>query len=132
VSKAADPAALDWRGLIRSGIEESVGWGFADAKWQERQIRHLEEGDVDEWIAVADLFTEKLGGQDNGAFGRWLENKVGKLEPRRRDLLDAINSLGCPIATTNYDDILTKATIVKWTMSQERQIHGMRSATLTA
>jgi tetratricopeptide (TPR) repeat protein len=111
VSKAADPArALDWRGLIRSGIEESVDWGFADEKWRTRQLRSLDEGDVEEWIAVADLFTDKLGGHTNEHFARWLDRTVGTLEPRDRGLLDSIIGLQCPIATTNYDDILAKAT----------------------
>jgi tetratricopeptide (TPR) repeat protein len=110
VSKSADPDALDWKGLLKSGIEESVGWGFADENWKKRQLQNLEEGDVDEWIAVADLFTEKLGGQDNGHFSRWLANKAGKLQLHIRDLPDAISKLACPISTTNYDDILSRAT----------------------
>jgi tetratricopeptide (TPR) repeat protein len=110
VSKSADPNALDWKGLLKSGIEESVGWGFADENWKKRQLQNLDEGDVDEWIAVADLFTEKLGGQDNGHFSRWLANTAGKLQLHIRDLPDAISKLACPISTTNYDDILSKAT----------------------
>jgi tetratricopeptide (TPR) repeat protein len=110
VSKSADPDALDWKGLLKSGIEESVGWGFADENWKKRQLQNLDEGDVDEWIAVADLFTEKLGGQDNGHFSRWLANTVGKLQLHVRDLPDAISKLACPISTTNYDDILSKVT----------------------
>src|SRR5690349_12158717 len=44
VSKATDPSAPDWRSLIRSGIEESAGWAFADAKWRDRRLRDLDEG----------------------------------------------------------------------------------------
>ena len=97
VSKSADKNAPDWKRLIESGITESVGWGFADEKWKARQLQTLEHGDVNEWIAAADLFTEKLGGQDNGHFGRWLERTVGALKPHNRDLLDDIENLRCPL-----------------------------------
>src|SRR5580704_18492348 len=59
VSKASDPTAPDWRALIRSGIEESASWGFADSAWRERRLRDLDDGDVGEWISAADQFTDK-------------------------------------------------------------------------
>ena len=61
------------------------------------------------WISIADDVTDKLGGAHNAEFATWLESEVGRLLLGRRDLLDAILGLGCPIATTNYDDILAKA-----------------------
>jgi hypothetical protein len=106
VSKASDPSAPDWRGLIRSGIEESASWGFADSKWRERRLRDLQEGDVDEWVSVADQFTDKLGGANSGYFSDWLKRTVGTLKICNSSLIDAIVSLEAVIATTNYDDLL--------------------------
>lgn len=122
ISRATDPDAPDWRGLIRSGIEECAARKFTSDDWKNLWLQVLDGRDVDAWIAAADQFIEKMGGQDNGYFKTWLKRTIGHVRYRPAsntvDPVHAIASLGCRIGTTNYDDILAQATgtrPISWT-----------------
>jgi SIR2-like domain len=108
-TQATNGAAPSWADLIRSGIKRVEDLDANAGPWANESRQKLANGGTGVWIAVADEVTEKLGGAHNAEFAIWLEGEVGKLEPGRRDLLDAIIGLNCPIATTNYDDVLTRA-----------------------
>lgn len=43
------------------------------------------------------------------AYADWLKKTVGALQPKKRDVLDAIAALQVPIATCNYDGIIEAA-----------------------
>jgi len=106
---ATNGVAPTWAKLIHSGIRRVADLDSNAAAWADESTQKLTVGDAATWISVADDITDKLGGAHNAEFATWLESEVGRLAPTRRDLLDAILTLDCPIATTNYDDILLEA-----------------------
>jgi tetratricopeptide (TPR) repeat protein len=108
-TQATDGKAPSWAKLIQSGIKRVADLDANAVAWATERQQKLTVGDTATWIAVADEVTERLGGAHNAEFKTWLENEVGILPLKRRDLLDAIFALGCPVATTNYDDLLAKA-----------------------
>jgi tetratricopeptide (TPR) repeat protein len=109
-TQATNGKAPSWANLIQSGIQRVEDLDANAGPWANESRQKLATGGTDIWIAIADEVTERLGGSHNAEFATWLEGEVGRLAPERYDLLDAIKALGCPIATTNYDDVLTKAT----------------------
>jgi hypothetical protein len=106
---ATSGVAPTWTKLIRSGIRRVADLDANAAAWADESTQKLTAGDAATWISVADDITDKLGGAYNAEFATWLESEVGGLATTRRDLLDAILALDCPVATTNYDDILVEA-----------------------
>jgi len=108
-TQATNGKAPRWADLIRSGVQRVADLDANARAWAADSARGLQAGGTQDWIAVADEVTSRLGGAHNREFADWLEDEVGRLAPGRRDLLDAIIALGCPIATTNYDDVLAKA-----------------------
>jgi SIR2-like domain len=108
-TQATGGRAPSWAKLIESGIKRVADVDSNAAEWAIVSRQKLTTANTVTWIAVADEVTDKLGGSHNAEFATWLEDEVGKLVSSRQDLLDAILALDCPIATTNYDDILVKA-----------------------
>src|ERR1051326_1180464 len=108
-TQATDGLAPSWASLIKSGITRVADLDANARKWANESRQTLITGNTATWITVADDVTERLGGPHNAEFATWLPGEVGQLSPARNDLLDAIFALHCPIATTNYDDILEKA-----------------------
>jgi hypothetical protein len=107
-TQATNGRAPSWANLIKSGITRVADLDANAQKWAQGSRERLSARDSESWIAVADEVTERLGGAHNAEFAAWLESEVGQLSPASNDLLDAIFALHCPIATTNYDDILEK------------------------
>ena len=68
------------------------------------------EGDTEALLGVAEQITVKLGGPTGGEFKRWLRETVGSLPLRFGDVPRALDELGVPLLTTNYDDLLERAT----------------------
>jgi hypothetical protein len=107
---ATDGAAPSWAALIQSGIKRVTDLDASAADWAAQSLNKLvADPSTVNWIGIADDVTEKLGGLDNAEFSSWLGAAVGRITSVRGDLLEAVLALGCPIATTNYDDILVKA-----------------------
>ena len=107
-TQATKGVAPSWAKLIRSGIKRVSDLDPNAAIWATEFENKLTDGTTVTWITVADEVTDRLGGAHNAEFSTWLKEEVGKLTPDRNDLLDAILALGCPVATTNYDDIIEK------------------------
>jgi len=108
------PEAL-WTGLLESGIDAcATQVRGVLASWVARQrealAESIEHGDLDEMVGVADAVTRKLGGRESPAFSKWLEESVGGLKVADPAVLEALGGLGVPLATTNYDSLLTEAT----------------------
>jgi tetratricopeptide (TPR) repeat protein len=96
-----------WDGLIRNGIEYAAGRNLLTDDAARRLRNRLEKKTVKDLLGVAQKVSEALGAPDGGEFRRWLRESVGKLDLKDRSIIDAIHALGAPIATTNYDDLLT-------------------------
>jgi len=104
------PEAL-WTGLLASGIRCCQdGVGELPEGWPERRRQDLASGDLDEMVGVADAITRKLGGPESPAFSKWLEESVGTLQAVDPAVPAALGRLGVPLATTNYDGLLTEIT----------------------
>ena len=98
-----------WSGLIDSGLEHAetlvgVEPGLLDA------VRSLlGVGNSSALISAAELVTEMLGSRGGGEYARWLRETVGSLKLVDPAVPEALMSLGAPVATTNYDDLLREA-----------------------
>jgi tetratricopeptide (TPR) repeat protein len=106
--EATGGEAPSWAGLLETGIGAVLALDPGAAAWAAYARDRLGKAKAEDWIGVADEITERLGGCGNAEFGDWIEEQVGRLAVRAPALLDAIGSLGCPVATTNYDDILAR------------------------
>jgi tetratricopeptide (TPR) repeat protein len=96
-----------WNGLIEHGIDHCVALGLTDGTtWRAL----LAGGDVDELVTAAELVGKKLGAPDGGEYRGWLRKSVGALRPAHPAVIEALDALGVPLATTNYDHLLTEVT----------------------
>lgn len=96
-----------WVGLLEHGIEWCASRRFVSEDEARALREQLKSGSVDERLAVAERVSEALGAPHGGEYRRWLGESVGKLRPKQRAILDAIHDLRAPVATTNYDSLLT-------------------------
>lgn len=122
LSATGGAAVAGWKGLLSSGITRCRDLGLTDEKWARLRQQLLDDGDTADWIHVAEQITTKLGGPTGGEFKRWLRETVGSLKAVDTSLLQAVKSLDCPIATTNYDHLLEQATdlrAVSWDEDSE-------------
>lgn len=106
--QASGDLRASWDGLIRAGISHGTGTDRLTDEEAERLLRQLDEHDPARRLEVAERVTEALGGAGGGEFRLWLSRSIGELEPRDCTLIDAIHDLGDRIATTNYDDLLSR------------------------
>jgi hypothetical protein len=102
-----------WKGLIADGVERCVSRGLRDAKWATTQ-KELLESDLDDLLSVAEQVSGRLGWKPTepcgGDWNGWLRDTVGGLRAKHPELIEAIRNLGTPIATLNYDNLLTEVT----------------------
>ncbi|MDR3638812.1 MAG: SIR2 family protein [Isosphaeraceae bacterium] len=63
-----------------------------------------------EFIEVASEVSKQLGAPRSGLYAGWLQETVGKLTASEPRLIRAISTWGSPIATTNYDTLLSQQT----------------------
>ena len=80
----------------------------------------IDTEDVDAMIGAAGLLSKKLGAPAGGEYTAWLRTAFNRksFPIVHGELLDAIHGLGGIVATTNYDDLLTRdrgLTPVPWT-----------------
>lgn len=113
VSVGASKSPLaGWKGFLEEGVTrcDMMFGSSLPAGWSQRQRDALERGDLDEWLNVAEAISRKLEAPRGGEFRRWLRETVGQLEARGREVIEAIDALGVPLVTTNYDDLLEDVT----------------------
>jgi tetratricopeptide (TPR) repeat protein len=128
-------ACAEWNGLILDGIAHGVGTNLLTGDEAQALRERLKKESVKDRLAVAQRVSEALGAPDGGEFRRWLGESVGKLELKDRSVIEAIHALGAPIATTNYDDVLTRGRgigHVPWTdvAAAQEVLRGDRKAVL--
>jgi tetratricopeptide (TPR) repeat protein len=103
-----DADCASWAGLIGSGIEHAVQTNLLNEPAATRLRARLNKKTTKDFLAVAQAVSKALGAPDGGELRRWLGETVGSLEVKDRTIIGAIHALGAPIATTNYDDLLTR------------------------
>lgn|GEM_PF-3871646 len=100
-----------WKGLLLNGIAtcEAVDLTLATRNWGKPLGEKLEQGDLDDYIAVGGEVSNRLhklnGGDD---FVSWVTDTVGSLEltDSGRKLVGEVCKLNSFIVTTNYDDLI--------------------------
>jgi len=109
---ASQTPLAGWQGFLEAGIRicEATLSASLPEGWAQRQRAALQQGDLDEWLNVAEAISRKLGAPRGGEFRRWLSETVGALEVKRLGVIEAIGALGAPLITTNYDDLLEDVT----------------------
>ncbi|RDB47186.1 hypothetical protein DVB87_14560 [Tsukamurella tyrosinosolvens] len=79
-----------------------------------------EQVTTNDLVRMAQYVTEKLGEE----FDRWIEKTFDSLKPGNPELIQAINNLNIPIATTNYDDLIEQVTGRAYvTLHDSRVVH---------
>lgn len=96
-----------WVGLLEHGIEWCASRHFVSEDKANALRKRLKSRSVAQRLAVAEGVSKALGAPHGGEYRRWLGESVGKLRPKQRAILDAIHDLRAPVATTNYDHLLT-------------------------
>jgi hypothetical protein len=122
--EASAGQAPNWKQLIASGIQHVLDQQPDEQTWAAYALYRLDQNDPAVWIEVADELTARLGGRNNAEFRFWLEKEFKLLAPANDALVDAIASLDCPVATTNYDDLLAKSLslpVINW--DDHDQVH---------
>jgi hypothetical protein len=101
-----------WKGLLLDGSArcETVIQPPLTKRWGSRVRGCINSNDLDELLAAAQQIQRKLSRPPGGAFGTWLRETVGKLPVADESLIRAIADLGVPIATTNYDGLISNVT----------------------
>jgi tetratricopeptide (TPR) repeat protein len=98
-----------WSELIASGVEHASQLPGIEHGMLNAARSLLEVGNASSLLAAAELVTDALGGREGGEYARWLTETVGALELHDPSVADALVSLGVPLATTNYDDLIEQA-----------------------
>jgi tetratricopeptide (TPR) repeat protein len=118
-----------WAGLLTAGITYAEAWAGKSAmpQWGDLQRARLADPSLSNLLETATDIEKALGAPNHTNFATFLRETVGKLEAKQHDLLNAIatlNRAGARIATTNYDDVLAKATglrAIPWTNPAQAQ-----------
>jgi len=116
IQASGNSACASWNGLISDGIEHCVQTNLMTEAEAAPLRNQLAGNSPAKMIKVAEMVSKTLGAP--GEFLRWLQKSVGKLPLKDRTIIDAIHDLNAPIATTNYDDLLTRGRgidAVPWT-----------------
>ena len=114
VSKAAtNGAAPIWTALIEDGVKEASRLFAADDQdWAEACRVFLRSKKTDSWLRAADIIQEKLGGFGGGNYYGFFNKELSGLKNTKPELLQALAKLAAaknPIATTNYDHLISHA-----------------------
>ncbi len=109
VSMSTTCKAPTWRGLIESGVKWCQDIG-AESDWCEEVGTLLNMNYPEMLLTAAELVQQKLSENGGGEFALWLSHTFATLEPENPALIEALVALDTPILTTNYDDLIEKAT----------------------
>lgn len=108
-----------WTGLLKHGVSRCVDIDASIPKgWADRVNAQIDSNDPLEMVSAAENISQRLGYPAQGVYRKWLRESVGSLELLEPDAIEAIAKLNVPIATTNYDGLITKVTgrrPVTWT-----------------
>src|SRR5262245_21323588 len=107
-----DAQCASWRGLLHHGLDYATQiQRISDAAAAiTRQQIEINGDEIEMLIGAAQTISAKLGAPDGGDFRAWLEKSIGGLTATKKDVIELLASLGCTLATTNYDGLLTDVT----------------------
>jgi hypothetical protein len=119
VASTRGNALASWTGLLKHGVSRcvDVATGLPEG-WADRVNAQIDSNDPLEMVSAAENISQRLGYPAGGVYRKWLRDSVGSLEVLDPATIEAIVKLNVPIATTNYDGLITKVTgrrPVTWT-----------------
>lgn len=110
---ATENAAPGWKQLIEDGIEHALRKCAPDKRsWEPGCRAHLTSVDASNWLYAADIVQDQLGGFDDAKYRAFFIKQLGGLKNVAPAIAKAIADLaagGNRIATTNYDQLISKA-----------------------
>jgi hypothetical protein len=113
VSIAATRGArvASWEGLLHNGVERcaEIVRPKLPGDWAARVLSQVDSPDLDDRLAATGIISSKLQAM-GGEYARWLHETVGSLRVKDNSVIRALQGLGVPIATTNYDGLIEEAT----------------------
>lgn len=136
IAATGDERLASWTGLLRDGAERCLGVaGPLPDGWVDRILAEIDSGDLDELLSAAEKISRKLGAPCGPEYARWLGETVGRFRVKDPSVIEALASLGLPLATTNYDGLLEEVTgraPVTWREGArvERVVRGEEEAIL--
>lgn len=100
-----------WPGLLKSGVERCCELfpTRLDTGWKKKRLEECESLDLQDVVSVAGRISSELKSDRPGDFAAWLSDTIGKLEPKSKEVIEALGELGVPITTTNYDSLIESA-----------------------
>lgn len=112
VSMATTRRSPTWRKLIESGIEQCRLLG-ATPDWCDIATQQVQSEQPDMLLSAAELVQNRLSKNGGGEFARWLREAFEELQVEDDSVINSLHALNLPIVTTNYDDLIEKATSLK-------------------
>lgn len=111
VAMSGGHATADWAGLLLAGIKRLQEQGEFNADDANRLSLAIRDGGSSEDLLNAASEIERaFDAVHAGEFERWMRHDVGNIPLKDSRLAESIKALQIPILTTNYDDLLEKAT----------------------
>ncbi len=114
ISSSGNADCASWVGFIETTLSYIARLGMAQQSWQD-MIQQMttyatENGDTDMLISAAGMVQIKVAESGNVAVSNWLRETIGSLTVTDDSWAKALDGLGCPILTTNYDSLIEQAT----------------------
>lgn len=114
ISSSANAECASWNGLLKSSLTYMAARKMAPRGWHdmiEGTFNYaIANDDTDALISVAGLIQQKIAEAGALAYAGWLQDTVGRLVPVDASWATALDKVGCPILTTNYDSLIEQAT----------------------
>jgi hypothetical protein len=113
--------AFSWASLLRAGAAEAAKFIPSDRKdaWDARLNQALARGDLPSFLSLGEEIEKVLRGTRE--LDHFLRRYFGNIAIKDRRLWEAIDQLGCRIATTHYDDVGERITSRRSIVWNERQ-----------
>jgi hypothetical protein len=98
-----------WPGLLLNGLEYCRSLGVADQEDVELLGNQIKSKKANFLISAAEDISQRLQAHSPGTYRGWLNDTVGKLVLKHREILDALTALPGVLATLNYDGLIEQA-----------------------
>jgi hypothetical protein len=104
---------------LEHGVRYCIDQGIdLPSNWENVRRDQLAMGEL---IEVASEISKRLGAPGSGLYAEWLQKTVGVLRATTPGPIRALREWGCPIATTNYDVLITQETGLEPITWQDRE-----------
>lgn len=128
ISSTDNADCASWVGFIESTLKHIAARSMAQQGWHDMIQQTLKyavnNNDTDALISVAGMVQTKVSESGETAVSNWLQGTIGALTPTDSSWAEALDKVGCPILTTNYDSLIEQATgrqSTTWQSSSEMQ-----------